>query len=480
MIMIQKIKTILYLSGIAAMLVSCDSMLDLAPEDTIVEDQVFEKFATAEATVAGTYHLLFQAATSDYMLADITSSACNYTTQTAKTYDPINFGSIDTDNGMVQGIYESYYVALVQANLVIAKIADLGKYDELQMRKHIAEAKFIRAFAYLRLLGWFGDGALSGKTSGDGVVLYLDYYDGFDRSKDVRPRETNAEVFAQIILDLEEAYADLPLSAEVTEMETRVARANQTSCDALLARTYLYKGDYAMAAQMANRVLSKTEFSLESNLLTVFPVYTGTGAAAFSKEHLFGFPVSSNGGNWQFGGNGINYVYNTIWFRPDFLATFSETDLRRTQLMHTSVLLGTTETHYVTSKYQNGSQRDNMTMIRLAEILLTKAEALSHTESSVSSEMLSALNAVYRRSNPTAAAYVAADFANVEAFRATVLAERKKELAFEGLERFDELRTGVPLYTEELPENKRVLPIPRREVDISNGVVKQNEGYLIN
>jgi hypothetical protein len=58
-----------------------------------------------------------------------------------------------------------------------------------------------------------------------------------------------------------------------------------------------------------------------------------------------------------------------------------------------------------------------------------------------------------------------------------VLTEGNKEFAFEGCSRFDHLRSDRNLYNPDLPDNKKVFPIPLREVQISNGVVKQNEGY---
>jgi hypothetical protein len=73
---------------------------------------------------------------------------------------------------------------------------------------------------------------------------------------------------------------------------------------------------------------------------------------------------------------------------------------------------------------------------------------------------------------------VASDFANADALVERILEERKFELAFEGFYRYDLIRTGKPLHTPDLPETKKVLPIPQLEIDISDGIIKQNPGYL--
>ncbi|WP_430813738.1 RagB/SusD family nutrient uptake outer membrane protein [Carboxylicivirga sp. RSCT41] len=466
---------LLGLASICMFLSACDSQLDLAPEDTIIEDKVFEKFSTAESAVAGTYHLLFSAATNDYIMAEATSPTCDYSAAVGRTYDEINNGAILPEDANLQKIYESYYAALVQANLLLFKIPELGQYAEEQRLQHMAEAKFIRAYAYLRLLGWYGDGALMNQLQKDGVVLYLEHYDGFDRDKDLRPRNTNEEVFARIVLDLEEAIADLPAPEEQTDTETRVSRANKATCEALLVRTYMFKRDYANAVAHANQFMSYSQYDLEDDLLKVFPPNPNDAVIPFSTEHIFGFPVSSNGGNWQFGGNGIYYIYNNFWYSEALISAFADTDLRKSLLMNEHIYQGNSV--FVTAKYPNDSGRDNMTMIRLPELILSLAEAMAREASAVNQDMVDLLNDIHLRANPEESGYVVSDFASVDEFIDRVLLERSKELAFEGFTRFDQLRTDRPLYNEELPDNKKVFPIPLREVEISNGLIKQNEGY---
>ncbi|WP_185968867.1 RagB/SusD family nutrient uptake outer membrane protein [Carboxylicivirga sp. M1479] len=466
---------ILGLLSIATIFSACDKQLDLAPEDTIVEDKVFEKFSSTESAVAGTYHMLFSAATKDYNMAEATAPTCEYSSGAARTFDEINNGTVLPENTLLQGIYESYYAALVQANLLLYKIPELGQYNEAAMNQHMAEARFIRAYAYLRLLGWYGDGALLDQPQKDGVVLYLEHYNGFDRDTDIRPRNSNEEVYAQIILDLEEAIKALPEPGEQIELETRVSRANTATCEALLSRVYMFNRDYTQALEWADKVLARTEYYLADDLRKVFPLNPSDMPMSFSSEHIFGFPVSTNGGNWQFGGNNIYYNFNNYWYSNALISSFSDTDVRKTELMREEVYQG--EVVYITDKYPNTNGRDNMTMMRLTEVVLSKAEAMARTSASVTQEMVDLLNDIHLRANPTEMAFTPGDFTSTEVFIERVLLERSKELAFEGFSRFDQLRTDRPLYNPELPDSKKVFPIPLREIQISNGVVKQNEGY---
>jgi len=359
--------------------------------------------------------------------------------------------------------------------LIIFKITELGKYNENLKKQHIAEAKFIRAYALHRLLAWFGDGAFAVQPGGPGIVLYLKHYSGFDRGKDILPRNTIGEVYDQIIRDLEEAYPDLPGAAAVPSLEMRVSRANRSNCQALLARVFLYMKNYQRAAESARLALEDKNYSLENDLLKIFPLNPNDAVIPFSKEHLFGFPVSSNNGNWQFGGNSIYYTNNYLWFNDAFLSTFLPEDLRILQITRNSTYDG--KPVVVTNKYPNKSGRDNMTMIRLSEMMLTRAEALVAATNQIPTEALALLNEVFLRSNPSKTGFTLEDFPSTSSFLGKVWQERDRELCFEGLLRFDYLRTGRALRNPNLPDNKKVLPIPAREVEISNGVVVQNKGY---
>ncbi|TAJ13501.1 RagB/SusD family nutrient uptake outer membrane protein [Marinilabiliaceae bacterium JC017] len=450
----------------------CNNLLDIPPEGNIVEDDVFSKASSAEGAVAGTYHLLLEAAKTTYELADATTPMIGY--NPSNFFDAVNNGSLVSNDGSVENIWEAYYAAINQANLLIFKIKDLGTYEEDQMAKHIAEAKFIRAFGYLNLLAWFGDGALIQQMDKPGVVLYLDHYDGYDPVKDKRPRDSNGVVYAQIIKDLEEAMPDLPETAN--SATDRASRANVAMCEALLSRVYLYMHDYENAADYSQKLLAHTEYKLVSDFLRIFPPNENGGVITLTEEHVFAFPVSSNGGNWQFGGNGIYYHFGNQWFDEDFLNSFNDTDKRITELTREAIN-NDKEMVSITNKFPNTDSRDNLPVIRLPEIMLIRAESIVRNSEKIEQDAIDLLNEVYLRANPGETGYKAADFTSAEALINTILDEKSKELIWEGVLRFEQMRTGRSLYNPDLAENKKVLPIPQREIDITDGLIEQNEGY---
>ena len=131
-------------------------------------------------------------------------------------------------------------------------------------------------------------------------------------------------------------------------------------------------------------------------------------------------------------------------------------------------------------KYDNGGCYCDVQYIRLSEIKLTRAETWAYTTNSIDSEALQHLNDIRRKPFPEGqkpAELKASDFASVDAFVDSILVERNRELAMEGHYRWDLIRTGRDLKTKGLPNNKKILPIPEYEVQISDGVIKQNSGF---
>jgi hypothetical protein len=95
----------------------------------------------------------------------------------------------------------------------------------------------------------------------------------------------------------------------------------------------------------------------------------------------------------------------------------------------------------------------------------------------VTEEAVGRLNMVRSRSLPSAALLTIADFTSSAQLLEAVLNQRRMELAFEGFYRYDLIRTNQPLLSPDIPENKKVLPVPQMEIDISKGVIQQNTGY---
>ena len=270
---------------------SCN--LDLAPENTMVDQTVYKNANTSEAALLGAYVRLN---------ITVSGGPINQNYYPNAGY-PYLFGDLGTDNlkaqsgsvdvlaieqaqysdkehdGFLRNMWIYGYNCIDYANNVISGIKAYGKYDGKLMAQHIAEAKFIRAYAYFQLLEIFGDQALMGNDDGLGLVLRLEPYDGYDPDVKVE-RSTNAQTWERIITDLKEAIPDLPESVPTTVTER--VRATQPVAKALLSRVYLFKGTFTnnkeelkLARDYASEVLgvSAYKFATEQSeyLTNLFP-----------------------------------------------------------------------------------------------------------------------------------------------------------------------------------------------------------------
>lgn len=472
-------KKIMYISALAGwwLASSCGRQLELAPENTLVDREVFNTQGGAEqALMEGYYDLLRAIMDNDaYIYGDVTTPELLHTVY----YDTYDLGQASPTDANVVGIWTVYFKTINAVNNVIAKIPLYAKFPAAMQDQFIAEAKFIRAYAYLDLLKFYGDGALTGKTDGLGLPLQLTPFAGY-RTGQIIPRSTNGEVYAQIVKDLTEALPALPDRQTGGDLSTR-SRATKGGANALLSRTYLYMRRYEDAAASAKQVIDKTDvYSLTADLRQLFPPDPGGTAQTLTPEYVFGLPVSqmvSSSTSISYGPGYGYYLKNTYWIDPAFSNGFESGDKRVSQLIYKGDTIYNYQPTYMTTfKFNNPNGRDNISLIRLAEVMLTRAEALARTEG-VNDASVSLLNTVRSRSITDAIPYASGDFPDGNSLVDTILRQRDFELAFESQHRYDLIRTDRPLHAPDLPAGRKVLPVPQSEIDISAGVIKQNTGY---
>lgn len=494
---------------------SCN--LDLAPENTMVDQTVYKNANTSEAALLGAYVRLN---------ITVSGGPINQNYYPNAGY-PYLFGDLGTDNlkaqsgsvdvlaieqaqysdkehdGFLRNMWIYGYNCIDYANNVISGIKAYGKYDGKLMAQHIAEAKFIRAYAYFQLLEIFGDQALMGNDDGLGLVLRLEPYDGYDPDVKVE-RSTNAQTWERIITDLKEAIPDLPESVPTTVTER--VRATQPVAKALLSRVYLFKGTFTnnkeelkLARDYASEVLgvSAYKFATEQSeyLTNLFPLNLeenkeDKGQPTNRSSEIIFFEASRlevdkyPSGIYQYYGKRSFYV-------PDAMKNYyDEGDVRGYNADNSYLLAQGSKTdnkdNITSMKYSNSSSTDynnDVIYIRLAEVKLTFAEANVRYNNAVTDEDIRHLNDIHQRAfadDKKPEKYTAGQFASADAFLKVLLKERNRELAFEGLHRWDVIRTNNLLndaHMAAVPKNRWNAPIPDYEVNISEGVIKQNSGY---
>ncbi|MBC9914594.1 RagB/SusD family nutrient uptake outer membrane protein [Chitinophaga varians] len=439
---------------------ACSRQLDLKPEGTMVEADLLKNKQTTESFLADTYLQLMEACGGNaFIFGDVTGNVVSSFDQALVK------GAVDPRDGNYDALWSNYYATINQANVIITQLPKYAAFDVATQQQFMAEAKFIRAFGHLMLLRMYGDGALQAKPGNMGIPLMLQAFDGYDGSQN-KARNTNEEVYTQILKDLDEAMAALPETR--TDPVAQASRATKGAAAAVAARACLYKQDFAKAATYANMVLAKPLYSLQPSFVALWPDNSqGNGKYPLSSEILFAFPESWN--STSYGKHEIYYSYGFYQPLPEFLAIYEAQDERLTDMFTATNIM---------RKFTDPKIMDNVNMVRLPEVMLTAAEAMAQT-TGVNAASIDLLNRVYARAytkNPVPKVYSVADFTSKQQLVDRILLERRRELAFEGFARFDAIRNGQQP-NPQLPANRYCMPIPQREIDITGGLIVQNPGY---
>ncbi|KAA2245732.1 RagB/SusD family nutrient uptake outer membrane protein [Chitinophaga agrisoli] len=345
--------------------------------------------------------------------------------------------------------------------------------------QYIGESEFIRAYNYFYLVNFWAQpytDTIKGPDANPGVPLILEAADDPFGAGNLVQRASVKAVYDQIEKDLKDAAIRLP--EDYGDANSRVTRATKGAARALLMRMYLYKGDWANAVTYADSLINSGLYELNPTPATLYRNYT-------TKESIFS--IAFSGSNNPDRNNALSAHYSPtvrgdISLSNAFLQLMDTTiDLRYKDLVITTVR-GTgpsASTYYWSTKYT--SFGDWVPVIRFAEVLLVKAEALARQgipTAPLNTDALGCLMRVRARSNggPMLAA------TNAQLIQA-ILKERRIELAFEGQAYFDLQRTRQPVpphasiqHEQPYGSNYRVWPIPQRDMNIMPDLI-QNPGY---
>lgn len=442
----MKFYKLILLALVATLGAACENLLEIEPAQSISGDLATASEANIENILIGVYEEAGQGATyggSLQVIADLLGSDVQ-TTWGGTFLAPAEIAnrSILPDNGFVGGFWNNAYETINQANLVIDNIeivtSDVDKKNRIE-----GEAKFLRALNYFDLVQHFSSGSTGVPLRTTGISDYA-----VDLSIN---RSDVSAVYDLITSDLTTAYNLLPASNSFF--------ADKYAAQALLARVYLYRGEYENARDAAHDVIENSGHALSSSYANAF------NNDEDGEEDIFAFQVTS-----QTGDNSLITFYASegnggrggdITINDDYVALFSDSDDARASFFYESPENG----RRLTSKYTN--QFGNVPIIRLAEMYLIRAEANLEAGTSVGESPTDDLNFIRDRAGAESL-----DDVNKEA----ILLERERELAFEGFFIYDIRRTmgsvaGIPYDSPQL-----TLPIPLSEMD-TNPAMVQNPGY---
>ncbi|HEX8529150.1 MAG TPA: RagB/SusD family nutrient uptake outer membrane protein, partial [Cytophagales bacterium] len=151
------------------------------------------------------------------------------------------------DNQVLTQVWQGWYRVIHQANVVIENAPKATEnVTEALKNRVIGEARFLRGWAYFELVSGWG-----------GVPLSTSVVTTPSQSKG---RASEDEVYAQVIDDLSAAIASLPPKSDYSDEE--IGRASRGAAQAMLARVYLQRGQYADARPLLEAVIGSGQYRL--------------------------------------------------------------------------------------------------------------------------------------------------------------------------------------------------------------------------
>lgn len=414
----------------------CKKYLNIPPPtDSITGSSAFADDNTTAAVVTGLFFYMTSGSYFNYQTG-ITYSTGLYTDELQNLNANIPTNQAFYTDAIQPGTsvqWSAMYANLYQANLAIEGIQN-SKALLYHKDQWLGECYFTRALLFFYLTNLYGSAVITIST---------------DRQLNSKlPRSSQQQIYSQIIADLLQAQTLLnddyrDGAGNPTSDRTRPDRAAAT---ALLARVYLYSGNWIKAETAAGAIIENTSYQLTS-LNDVF--------LSGSKELIWGLaPLTPNGivsdytlftynmpASLPPGKTPLNYAVNAS-LSDSMINSFEPGDqrfsvwVRPVNLTPSSLLTGAS--YYFPYKYRSAVNGvEYMSMLRLAEQYLIRSEA--RVIQNNLSGALSDLNMIRQRAGlPPSLAVSKTDI------QKAIMKERRTELFTEcGNRLFDLRRTGT-------------------------------------
>jgi len=442
--------------------------LDKQPFNQVTGDVAFTTAAGAEKLMAGAYGGMYNDYHIwDYMInGDVTADNA-YAGGDNPANIQIDLFTTNSTNGNVGRDWSGLYANIKNANEVLENVPNIQDpaLDANGRRNQIlGEASTLRAYFYFHLVRLWG-----------GVPLVLKSPTSLEEMQ--KPRSTVDEVYAQIIKDLEYALPQVRATAANKGIITKGI------VNALLAKVYASKPnpDWAKVQQYADATISGG-YSLMGSFDQLFDGNHKNNSEAIWEMQYDGWGGPNGRGNWM-----PSVIVGTGWKRfctptNDLVTAYdAEGDVIRKNASVTfnnASSEGWSDDYWSKSSfpYINKYRKDDVSdsyFIRLADIILLKAEALNEQSASGWSTAKPLVDQIRGRVN--LGGTPATDQASM---RLAIEKERRLELAFEGHRWFDLLRTNRAVAVMNAQKDgkgnslnynvtsaKLLFPIPQAELD---------------
>lgn len=442
----------------AALAAGCSDTLSVEPASSLSGEGAISDAATAQAALNGAYNAM--QSTSYYgqymqVLGDLPADNA-YWTGTFQFISDVSSNRITADNSAVSDMWTAIYRQIDRDNVILQKVPTVPGLTDAARNDILGQAYFLRALSFHNLVKYFGDvpTPTTPVNSPADAAAYT--------------RSPASAVYTQVLADLDKA-------AQLITNTTNTRYATQNAVKAIRARVLFYRAaakgsttsaaDYQAALDAANSVLS----GRDTLVVAYADLFSTAGTNTTEDIFRVSFITSqSNGmGNWYIA-SGRGEVSPT----PELVAAYPAGDLRKAWTVRST---GNVNHPLEGRKFSTTAGTEHIHVIRLAELVLMKAEILARQGN------LAAAVAEYNKVRVRAGLakhVLGTDVKTADDVIAAVVAERRLELALEG-DRWPDLnRLGTAAAVKKITDRafQTLFPIPLRDLRTSPQLT-QNPGY---
>lgn len=381
--------------------------------------------------------------------------------------------------------WNGHYKLIYACNDLIDAVDKAEATDEgSQINK--AEAMVFRAFALFDLRRDYGEVP---------IVLNKIVVPG----DAIKAKSSIADVDAQIISDLTFAIEHLPLN-----WPAYPGRATKGFANTLLAKLYLYQGEWSKSLAKSQEVISSGQYALGTSYNDQFKMAgNNSSEAIFEVQFLYGSGLEYKNNYWEaqsVRGAGIwNLGYGLNVPSTNLIASYEPNDPRKAATILVSGQddgYGRTlpssppadQLYWNKKSYSVPSERDkygqlfnywtNIKILRYADVILMAAEASNElNNSSAAADYLEMIRARARGNN---SAILLPITGGQSTLRTAIKQERRVEFGMENERFYDLVRWGDAVSTLGslgYQDKNKYYPIPQTAIDQSGGILVQNPNY---
>lgn len=253
-------KKLLYMAAcmFATLVFSGCNDMDNEPSGTYGEDEFWASVDKAQYLLNMIYNQHYSAAMmwSDETLSDNLMRTRDYGDERV-----IRNGNAESTTSIFASTWKELYGGIKTANMFLANI-DRLKADPEQINGMKAQARYLRAWMYLRLTEFYGN------------VPYFTHELSADESKRVT-RTPHVQIMRALHTELDSIMPHLPRRDDLTDDQR--GQITRGAAVTLQARAYLYDGDWAKAERYCDMLISQQE---QYGHYSLFPNY----AALFTQD----------------------------------------------------------------------------------------------------------------------------------------------------------------------------------------------------